>query len=904
MDSKWPKNKLNFNGGFVAKNIQEVVNSGLCASCGACVGVCPTKAITLHWQNGTNCFTGTGLLVPSVSDRCTQCGLCYSVCPGHEVNFDELNRTVFGQIPKDAQFGNLREIYVGRSTDDALLTKVSSGGLVTALLLFALEKGFITGAVVLGMDKENPIVTKVSIARTAQEVIDAVGSKYTSGPVCTAISEILEHEGQYAVVGLPCHIEAFRKAEQQIPKLKERVAFHFGLFCQTMASYKGLKYWLTAHKINPADVAALSYRGNGWPGGMTLEFKNGTSTFYPLNDYWTALEHFPPNRCTLCPDALADLADVSFGDAWSIPNADPDKGNSIVVVRSQTAQDLLSHASEQHHVILFPATTQMLFNSQKATIDFKKKTYPARARLRSVLGKKIPSFTGAYPETEKTSQAKAALFYLNRWVYRHPLFWSLLKETGIRRYGAALASSTKTLKRFVGRRGRLVLSLTEYSTFSLLSHLPLRYPKRVRRVLIVNQADMMNKGDAAILTATQKIVQTAFPKADIVVVSHTPEVDIPRCSEPVLPSYHFMRSGPIFSNVKQTVPLLAFSLANQMLGTKRAARLPVFKRLLNETLLAYASADLVIHRGGDNLTEDYGVPYLYFESIILGILLRKPVVVLGETIGPFTDPNSRRLARTLNFVDLIITRDSPSIQTLRGLAISKPKLLALPDTAFVLSPSSDERLNQLLHSENLEALNKPVIALSVSALILRYGFTKLSADKKLSEFTAAMVKFIEHCHEKYHASFVFIPHVIGEGNDDRILSKQICNALPHNIDAHVILGEYSHEDFRAFLAAKVDLFVGARMHANIAAVSVGVPTLALAYGQKTHGILGDMLGLSDFIIDVRETPDMDSLLAEMTVHIDLLWSQRQTVRRTLTEKLVTVRKNAWKSAELLRMRYS
>ena len=862
------------------KNVTEVVNSGLCTSCGVCQGVCPLKVITFQLRKG--------LLLPIVGNYCNLCGLCYAVCSGREIDYDNLNIELFRQVPNDVLMGNYLKIGVGHSTNDTLRYKASSGGVVTSLLLLALEEGIIDAAVILDMNKDNPLQTKPIIARTREEIVSATGSKYTSGPIGKMIPEMIKNEGRYAVVGLPCAIAALRKAELYIKKLRERIVLHFGLFCQTMISYKGLDFWFRVNKINFQDVIGLSYRGYGWPGGMTVKLKDGENKFYPLPLYWRFLQNFTPKRCTLCTDALADFADISFGDAWLPEFAGDKKGTSIFVVRSQVGKELIELAIRKGKIEVGDATRDMVLQSQRKTLKFKKQGYSYRAKILSCLARKVPIYTGGFIQDGHSSYIRSINFYLKRWLFQRKVLWPLIFYWAISVYPWLLRIIRASLSRILTPFLQLLV---------ILNRLTPRYlnrSKAVRNVLIINQADMLNKGDAAILAGTIKLVNKSFPNASIAVVSHTYEVDKSRCPVKVVPSYQFARA-------RATVALLSFAIFYRLTSSLKIFRLPIFRRVANETLIEYAKADLVIHRGGDNLTEDYGIPYLYFESILIGILLRKPIIILGESIGPFNIKTSKCLAKAiLNNVDVIVTREKKSVENLHKLAVSKPKIFTLPDVAFVLQPSDRERLRFLLHSENLEKLKKPVIAVSVSALIARYGFAKVPEDQKVSHLITAMADVIKYYQEKLGASFVFIPHVIGEGNDDRIISRQIVNALKDRNDIYVIQGEYSHEDFKAFLAEYADLFIGARMHANIAAISVGVPTLALAYSQKTHGIIGEIIGLSNYIVDVRQVSDGDELLAEMISKIDMLWNCRDIVTKELTERMIEVKEKVWKNAEILR----
>lgn len=102
----------------------ETLQKEKCSGCSACYPVCPTKAITMEYDE-------EGFLYPIVCyEKCTNCGLCSKVCP--ELNFEFDNK----KTP---------QCYAMQAADKIRM-KSSSGGMFTILADYIFEKGgFVCG---------------------------------------------------------------------------------------------------------------------------------------------------------------------------------------------------------------------------------------------------------------------------------------------------------------------------------------------------------------------------------------------------------------------------------------------------------------------------------------------------------------------------------------------------------------------------------------------------------------------------------------------------------------------------------------------------------------------------------------------------------------------------------------
>ena len=347
-------------------NVEEVIQKGLCTGCGTCEGICPQNAIKMIINQSE------GIYLPQLNQaQCDNCGICLNICPGKQVNFSQLNLHLFNKDANDTLLGNYIDCFVGHANDYEIRYNSASGGLVTALLIFALEEGIIDGVLVTKMSESSPLEPYPFIARTREEIISAVCSKYCPVAANIALKEVIKSDGQYAVVGLPCHIHGIRKALMKNKKLSQKIVLTIGLFCSHADTFHGTKFVLSKLKININDLKELKYRGNGWPGKMQIKLKNGHEYEY---EYYMNILHaynfFTLKRCFLCCDLTSEMADISCGDAWLSEYKFDNVGKSMIIVRTKQGNDLIIKALSKGIIELNSISREKVIEAQGIT--FKK----------------------------------------------------------------------------------------------------------------------------------------------------------------------------------------------------------------------------------------------------------------------------------------------------------------------------------------------------------------------------------------------------------------------------------------------------------------------------------------------------------------------------------------------------
>ncbi len=368
------------------KNISKITDLGLCTGCGTCSGVCPVEAIEMH--NNSEMFLPT-----LAKDKCTGCAICVKSCPAYSTNTDALALKIFGKQHFDEFLGNFLNCYVGHSNENQIRFDSASGGTVTGLLVYALEKGLIDGVLCTRMRKDKPLEPEPFIARTREEIISASKSKYCPVPLNSALRKIMRVErGNFAVVGLPCHIYGIRKAEAIFKNLDSRISLHVGLLCTHTVNFMGTNLLLKKFRIRNDDVISIDYRGRGWPGCMHLRLKNGRPLDVRYNKGWNAYWNvftsffFAPLCCFFCGDQFNELSDVSVGDAWLPSLSHHSQGESLIVARTAQGRDLLEAVAADGRLCLTPIPSSMARESQAFGLNFKKQNLGARLSLFRLLG--------------------------------------------------------------------------------------------------------------------------------------------------------------------------------------------------------------------------------------------------------------------------------------------------------------------------------------------------------------------------------------------------------------------------------------------------------------------------------------------------------------------------------------
>jgi len=373
--------------------MRSVVEAGLCARCGTCVGVCPGGVFAFKDEEGE--------CLPEVvnPEACSRCGLCTEGCPGGEVSFRELHEQV-GETPaSDERLGPFRRILSAAAKEAGLRSAGASGGVVTTLLCDLLERGEITGAVVLAPHPERPWRPWPRVARMRREFIVAAQSKYCVTLVNVFLRDVDPKRDRLAVVALPCQVHALRKLERKGLPASGAISLVVGLYCGNQLYFGATRSFLRRNGVSDLTrVSEIRYRDGPWPGNVRCLLKDGTSFAVPKFHFNHLISFYVVERCLLCTDLACEGADLSVGDAWDSA-AEGGGGFSLVVTRSERGEAVLSSAVERGLLETQELPLEGALRTHAHGFDLKKTGAFLRLKRRRRKGEPVPRYDLSEPET-------------------------------------------------------------------------------------------------------------------------------------------------------------------------------------------------------------------------------------------------------------------------------------------------------------------------------------------------------------------------------------------------------------------------------------------------------------------------------------------------------------------------
>ena len=237
---------------------------------------------------------------------------------------------------------------------------------------------------------------------------------------------------------------------------------------------------------------------------------------------------------------------------------------------------------------------------------------------------------------------------------------------------------------------------------------------------------------------------------------------------------------------------------------------------------------------GDAFSDIYGVGWNIKTDLIKQLVLKSgtPLILMPQTYGPFSHKYMEKWAvQIINRARLVYTRDDLSAQFIKSHCTADVTLTT--DLAF-----------KLPFSPAPKGMGIKKVGVNISSLLWDSEWSKenhfgLKIDYR--KFHAELIDWLLKEDVQIH----IIPHVINLANPShRENDYRVCLEIKDkyqeyvNTDRMIIAPPFKSPIEAKSYISGMDVFIGARMHSTIAAISSGVATIPFSYSRKFEGLFG------------------------------------------------------------------
>ncbi len=404
--------------------------------------------------------------------------------------------------------------------------------------------------------------------------------------------------------------------------------------------------------------------------------------------------------------------------------------------------------------------------------------------------------------------------------------------------------------------------------------------------------DTGNQGVSALAASLVEIISKLMPDARIsfFIGSRKPSERKVKLSEKEI-QYNVVnyRLSPRASLKEHLFFILAMAILYRLVSVS-SIKEKIIRRV--PALQAIRESDFVGDiRGGDSFSDIYGVRRLLTGSMpsVIALMIGKELILLPQTYGPYRSWISKQVAKwIMRSAACIISRDRDSLKTVKGLLNGKEQASRFsfcPDVAFFMPAALPQEVNI---EPPLPNETRFLVGLNINGLLYNGGYTRSNMFGLKLDYAAFAHVLAERILKDSFTHLFLVPHTFtpeGHIESDPEACRRIFDELrkiyPGRI--HLLRGEYDQSEVKGIIR-ECDFFIGSRMHACIAALSQGIPTVGVAYSSKFFGVF-DSVGVGDMVVDARSI-DMDE-----AIEIIIGWIHRSNeIRTVIQEKALSARR--------------
>lgn len=371
------------------------------------------------------------------------------------------------------------------------------------------------------------------------------------------------------------------------------------------------------------------------------------------------------------------------------------------------------------------------------------------------------------------------------------------------------------------------------------------------KLLLVGNHTCGNRGDGAILRGLVQSIEYISAETTIDIISRYPVSSSYLLGREVkdddLYRYHFKTKGGLIGKVKKALinRTLPRVLAAKVKDNGLLKYLPIPKEF-KEHIEMLSDYDAIIQVGGSFFVDLYGINQ--FEHALCVLLAKKPIYMIGHSVGPFEKNVFNDIARLVfSQVEMLVLRESISYDLMKKSNIPVEKVIEGVDTAWLVDNNSpiDENIYNIKHWREIVE-QRPTVAITMRELApfdKRLGITQ---EQYEIAFADLIEQLIENGYQVLGVSTC--TGIDSYHKDDRMVAQQVANKVNNHDLFHVVMDELNDVEL-GYILSHCQLTIGTRLHSAIISMNFGTPAVAINYEHKSAGIM-QQLKLPELSADV------------------------------------------------------
>lgn len=320
-----------------------------CCGCGACMNVCPRKAISMKEDTA-------GFVFPEIDEeKCVKCGLCRKVCTFRE----------------EAEYMNEPlAVYAAAAKEDNVLKGAASGGIFSVLAKkILLSNGIVYGA---ALTHDEDLFTPKHIG--ISDMVDLwklQGSKYVQSEIGNTYKEVKENlinDKSVLFSGTPCQVAGLKS---YLGKEYEKL-ITVDVICHGVPNKRFFNdYIKVLEKKLGGRIDSYKFRDKSMGQGMRTRVnycdRKGNSRVYTTDGYLTSYfylflkSYTYRENCYSCSYAQKKRpSDITIGDFWGIykvhsseiekSQMSDDKGVSCILINTDKGKKVIETVKDELHM--------------------------------------------------------------------------------------------------------------------------------------------------------------------------------------------------------------------------------------------------------------------------------------------------------------------------------------------------------------------------------------------------------------------------------------------------------------------------------------------------------------------------------------------------------------------------